>query len=192
MPSSRWSDDPHVARGDDYDARFRALEASGHDVHGEADFVQRFAPASVLDAGCGTGRVGIELARRGVDVVGIDLDETMLDAARRNGPSVQWLLADLLDVEVGRTFDVVVAAGNVMIFLEPGSEAGVVANLAGHVAPAGRLVSGFQLQPGRYGLDEYDAACEAAGLVLEDRCSTWDGDPFTGGDYAVSVHRRLS
>ena len=39
--------------------------------------------ARVLDAGCGTGRVGIELARRGFEVTGTDIDPAMLAAARR-------------------------------------------------------------------------------------------------------------
>ncbi|MBV8961292.1 MAG: SAM-dependent methyltransferase, partial [Actinobacteria bacterium] len=58
--------------GDEYQRRFDALAESGADVHGEATFVAAYSPASVLDAGCGTGRVGIELARRGIEVVGAD------------------------------------------------------------------------------------------------------------------------
>src|ERR1700686_3194622 len=78
-PVSHW-------QGDDYQRRFDELAASGVDVHGEASFVMRGSPGSVLDAGCGTGRVGIELARRGVDVVGVDADASMLATARANGP----------------------------------------------------------------------------------------------------------
>ena len=43
-----------------------------------------------------------------------------------------------------------------------------------------------------YGIDDWDGACEAAELDLADRFATWSRDPFTGGDYAVSVHRRPS
>src|ERR1700732_4830520 len=62
--------------GGDYQRRFDELASSGVDVHGEATFVVRRAPASVLDAGCGTGRVAIELARRGITVVGVDVDRS--------------------------------------------------------------------------------------------------------------------
>jgi 2-polyprenyl-3-methyl-5-hydroxy-6-metoxy-1,4-benzoquinol methylase len=79
--SNRWLQDRTVS-GDAYDARYERRAAAGEDVHGEAEFVLRFAPASVLDAGCGTGRVGRELARRGIDVVGVDIDPEMLDTAR--------------------------------------------------------------------------------------------------------------
>ena len=67
--------------GEAYQRRFDELRASGADVHGEATFVLSFSPSSVLDAGCGTGRVAIELARTGVDVVGVDADQSMLATA---------------------------------------------------------------------------------------------------------------
>lgn len=178
-------------RGDDYDVRFDQLEREGIDVHGEAAFVESLAPRSVLDAGCGTGRVAIELDRRGVDVVGVDLDPSMLEAARRKAPHLPWVEGDLISVDVGRTFDVVVMAGNVMIFLEAGTEAAVVANVARRVRPGGHLVAGFQLQPGRLAIDRYDEMCAAVGLVLSQRWATWDRQPWSaGGEYAVSVHRR--
>jgi SAM-dependent methyltransferase len=166
------------------------MAAEGRNVHGEADFVEGLAPASVLDAGCGTGRVAVELARRGYDVVGVDLDPTMLAGARDKRSDLTWVEGDLATVDVGRVFDVVVLAGNVMIFLAPGTEATVVANLARHIGPGGALVAGFQLQPGRLDLDAYDRHCRAAGLEPGARWATWDRQPFDGGDYAVSVHRR--
>ena len=159
-------------------------------MHGEADFVCRFEPGSVLDAGCGTGRVAIELATRGIDVVGVDLDAGMLEQARAKAPELTWIEASVEDVAVGRTFDVVLTAGNVLIFVRPGSESTVVQNLARHLAPEGVLVSGFQLDRG-YDLDRYDADCSAAGLDVVDRFATWQGAPFVpGGTYAVNVHRR--
>ncbi len=64
-------------RSDTYDRRWEELAAAGQNVHGEADLVESLAPRSVLDAGCGTGRVAVELARRGIDVVGVDLDASL-------------------------------------------------------------------------------------------------------------------
>ena len=187
--SSRWQRSGGAPRGDDYDARWKSLEAAGHDPHGEATFVMRYAPRTVLDAGCGTGRVAVELARRGVDAVGVDLDRAMLDTARRKAPDLTWVEGNLATLDLDRRFDVVVMAGNVMIFVEPGTEAQVVAQMAAHIEPGGRLVAGFELGQ-TLGLDRYDESASAAGLVLEDRFATWDGDPFgAGGDYAVSVHR---
>lgn len=178
-------------RGDDYDRRFEALAASGADVHGEASLVASYGPASVLDAGCGTGRVAIELARRGVDVVGVDADPSMLDVARRKAPRLDWVEADLEALDLGRTFDVALMAGNVLLFVREGAEGPVVAQVARHLAPGGRLVSGFALEPGRLTLARYDALAGAAGLVLEERWATWERAPLPPAPtYAVSVHRR--
>lgn len=144
-----------------------------------------------MDAGCGTGRVAIELARRGYETVGVDLDETMLDTARRKAPQLEWHRDDLRELQLGRTFDVVVAAGNVMIFLMPQSEATVVRRLAEHLNPDGLLVAGFQLAGNRLPLAEYDEHAAAAGLTLIDRFATWSREPFVdSGDYAVSIHGR--
>ena len=174
------------------------MERSGRDIHGEATFVEGLRPTTVLDAGCGTGRVAIELARRSIDVVGVDVDAVMLDVARAKAPELDWRLGDIGSITVGgadadspREFDVVVLAGNVMIFVRPGTEAAVVANLARHVARGGVLVAGFQLLPGRLDLAAYDRCAENAGLELDSRFATWDRAPWiSGGDYAVSVHRR--
>ena len=173
-----------------YDQRWEELAAAGRSVHGEAGLVERLGPRSVLDAGCGTGRVAIELARRGLDVVGVDLDPSMLEVARAKAPDLAWVQGDLAEVDLGRTFDAVVLAGNVMIFLAPGTEAAVVSNLARHLVPGGHLVAGFSLEPDRLDLATYDRHAAAAGLALAERSATWEGAPFTGGHYAMSVHRR--
>jgi len=188
-PGSRWSAATGVQRGADYDARWVALEASGQSIHGEADFIGRYHPQTVLDAGCGTGRVAAELATRGVEVVGVDLDPQMLAQARAKAPHLSWIEADLMTVALGRTFDVVAMPGNVMIFVHPGTEVAVVENMVSHVGEGGLLIAGFQLGRG-YALREYDEHCTACGLERVERFATWDGAPFRdGGDYAVSVHR---
>ncbi|MCU4182774.1 class I SAM-dependent methyltransferase [Acidiferrimicrobium sp. IK] len=178
--------------GKAYQERFDELAARGVDVHGEARLVLSLSPASVLDAGCGTGRVAIELAGRGVDVVGVDVDESMIAEARRRAPGLAWRHADLATLDLGRTFEVVVLAGNVPLFCPPEDRPALVAGCASHVAPGGAMVAGFQLD-GRYRLDEWDQSCASTGLTLEQRWSTWERNPF-GPDagYAVSLHRRPS
>jgi SAM-dependent methyltransferase len=183
---SRWAEGPRPS-ADDYDGQWAKLAAAGIDPHGEVGLVMTCSPATVLDAGCGTGRVAIELARRGVDVVGVDLDPSFVAAARAKAPHLEWCEDDLVTVELECRFDVIVLAGNVMIFLAPGSEPAVLTNLARHLAPEGVLVAGFQLRPGGLTLAAFDAAAAEAGLVLVDRFATWDRDPYRGGDYAVSM-----
>ena len=186
---NRWLQTKDLS-ADAYDERYDRRAAAGENVHGEADLAMRYAPTTVLDAGCGTGRVARELARRGVDVIGVDLDPEMLATARRRSSKGRWLEADLASLALGRPFDLVLAAGNVMILLTPGTEGTVIRNLAHHLRPGGWLVAGFQLRAGALPLREYDELTHAAGLQLEDRWSTWDRDAWhIGGDYAVSVHR---
>lgn len=178
--------------GDDYQQRFDELASRGNDVHGEAAFVMALDPLSVLDAGCGTGRVAIELARRGVNVVGADRDASMLATARRTSPDLEWVHADLTALDLGRVFDVVVLAGNVPLFTAPGTQPALVAACARHLTAIGALVAGFQLDRG-YSLADYDRDASAAGLELAERYATWERDPYIeDGGYAVSVHRRRS
>jgi len=186
-----WAQSGDAPRGDAYDARFVDLERQGLDVHGEAAFVESFGPGRVLDAGCGTGRVAVELARRGHEVVGVDLDPAMLDAARRKGPELAWHRGDLSTCHLEQSFDRIVLAGNVLIFLDPGSEGLVVANLARHLEVGGLLIAGFQLRAGRLDARILDRLAAEASLELVERWSTWDRAPFLrSSDYQVSVHRR--
>lgn len=172
-----------------YQERFDALASEGLDVHGEATFVMAFGPRSVLDAGCGTGRVAIELARRGVRVVGVDADPSMIATARERAPDLEWVHADLTTLDLDQQFDVVVMAGNVPLFTPPGTEAALIAACARHAAAGGAVVAGFELNRS-LSLVDYDVHATAAGLALAERYATWDRTPFErGSDYAVSVHR---
>lgn len=200
--TTRWND-AEVPRGDDYDARWDRLAARGENVHGEADLVERLLAdhggRRVLDAGCGTGRVAIELERRGVAVVGVDVDDAMLAVARRKAPGITWRTVDLADLAdladpalAGAAFDLVVMAGNVMIFLTPGTEGAVLAGVAERLVPGGLCVAGFQVRADRLPLADYDAAARAAGLEPVERLATWDGAPYAGGDYVVAIDRRAA
>lgn len=175
---------------DEYDARWDRLAEQGGQVHGEVDFLLGFGPSEVLDAGCGTGRVAIELDRRGVVVVGVDGDPEMLDRARRRAPKLIWIEADLADLDLGRPFDVVVMAGNILPFVDPPSRPDVVAACSRHLRSGGHLVTGAGLQSGWPGVDEYDAWCAAVGLEAVERFASWDRHPWApDARYAVSVHR---
>jgi SAM-dependent methyltransferase len=193
--TTRWQG-TDAPRGDDYDARWRSLAATGQNVHGEADLVETLLRESggtrVLDAGCGTGRVTIELAARGFTVLGVDLDAGMLQTARAKKPGLAWVEADLADLAnaVDAEFDLALLAGNVAIFLTPGTEGAVLRSVSERLLPGGLLVSGFSIRPNRLSLNHYDELAEDAGLQPVARWATWSRDPFTGGDYAVSVHRR--
>lgn len=178
------------------DERFRRLAEAGHHIHSEASFVAGYGPATVLDAGCGTGRVAAELARRGIRTVGVDLDATALDEARSRSSEVRWLRADLRTLRLTRRngepvrFHLAVAAGGVMVFLGGHAQGAAIERIAQHLVPGGLFVAGFQLVDGGYSLSAHDDHCAAAGLRPYERFSSWSRDPYrVDGGYVVAVHR---
>jgi 2-polyprenyl-3-methyl-5-hydroxy-6-metoxy-1,4-benzoquinol methylase len=176
-----------------YIERFRRMAADGADLAGEARLVDALVPprSRILDAGCGPGRVGAELARRGHTVVGVDVDPELIEAARADHPGPTWQVADLADLHLGEPlFDAAVVAGNVLVFVAPDSEADVLAGIARHVRADGIVVTGFRLNE-TYQLDAFDEHCAAAGLRREHRFATWDLRPWRDdGEFAVTVLRR--
>lgn len=193
-PANRWLAETGGSRGAAYAARFDELAASGADPHGEARFVDALLArgSTVVDAGCGTGRVAAELARRGHRPTGVDLDSSMLAEARRRHGDLAWVEADLLDVtgeQVCAPVDCVLLAGNVVVYLTPGTEADVVARTASWLRPGGLLVAGFAADR-HVSRHEYRTWCSAAGLEPVTGHAGWGGGPDDDGPYTVQVHRR--
>lgn len=92
----------------------------------------------ILDAGCGTGALAVELARRGAEVVAIDLSRTLTDLARERAAgerlpgSIDFRAGDMLDPGLGR-FDHVVAMDSI-IHYAPAEAVAALAALAPRVA----------------------------------------------------------
>jgi len=194
---TRWVSEHGPDHSQWYIDRFRRLAAEGADLAGEARLVDAMAPprSRILDAGCGTGRVGAELDRRGHRVVGVDADAALIAAALADHPGPSWLVADLARLDLAdlghpELFDAAVLAGNVLPFVAPGTEGQVLARVAAHLRPDGFAVAGFGTDRG-YELAGFDADIDAAGLLLEHRFATWDLRPWTdAAEFAVSVLRK--
>ena len=87
-----------------------------------ADFIEEIIkreyrmgrPELVLDLGCGTGSMTLELAKRGYDMTGVDYSSEMLDIARERGENegfsgkILWLLQDMREFELYGTVDTAV------------------------------------------------------------------------------------
>lgn len=177
-----------------YVERFRAMAAAGDDLGGEARFVDAMMArgSRVLDAGCGPGRVGSQLARAGHEVVGVDIDPVLIAAAEHDHPGPTWLVADLGELDLTAIgivdgFDIVVCAGNVLPFLDPGTRRPVLDRLAAHLRAGGRIVTGFG--SGRdYSFAEFFDDVKQVGLAPDVLLSTWDLRPFTtDSDFLVVV-----
>jgi SAM-dependent methyltransferase len=193
---TRWETDTKEGHSEWYIERFRAMAAQGDDLAGEARLLDALVGrrARILDAGCGPGRVGAFLHERGHTVVGVDVDPALIEAAAQDHPGPTWLAADLAHLDlpaagIREPFDLAVLAGNVMLFLAPGTEAEVLRRVAAHVKGEGRIVTGFHTNR-ELSLAAFDDAVREANLRLEHRFATWDLVAWhDDADFAVSVLR---
>jgi SAM-dependent methyltransferase len=197
ITTPRWFSDTGPDHSQWYIERFRRMAAEGVDLAGEARLVDAMvAPRSrILDAGCGPGRVGAELAARGHLVVGVDVDPALVAAAKADHPGPTWLVGDLASLDLAaegipEPFDAAVIAGNVMAFVAPGTERDVLVHVGAHLRPDGIVLVGFGTDRG-YPVADFDNDAAAAGLHLEHRFATWDLRPWTfDASFAVSVLRK--
>jgi SAM-dependent methyltransferase len=194
---TRWVTDTKDGHSEWYIERFRKMEADGADLVGEGRLVDAMVRrnARILDAGCGPGRVGAYLHAVGHDVVGVDADPKLIAAAEVDHPGPNWLVADLSELDLTAQgepdpFDAIVLAGNVMVFLAPGTETEVLRRAGAHLADDGFVVTGFHT--GReLDLAVFDEAIEVGGLRIEHRFATWDLRAWhREADFAVTVLRR--
>jgi magnesium-protoporphyrin O-methyltransferase len=88
----------------------------------------------ILDAGCGTGALALELAGRGAQVVAVDLAPKLIELAHKRRPpdlspgGVEFRVGDMLDPALGR-FDYTVAMDSLIHYL-PQDVTGILAQLA--------------------------------------------------------------
>jgi len=111
----------------------------------------------VIDVGCGTGENALELASRGLDVLGIDASPRAIGAATakasERGSSAQFLVADALQLgSLARRFASVLDCGVFHVF-EDDERPVYVASLAAALEPGGvlQLLCFSDLQPGTFG-----------------------------------------
>jgi SAM-dependent methyltransferase len=134
--------------------------AFGWDVSAEVEWLyERLGrPHSVLEPGCGSGRMLDAFARRGVDVAGIDTSRPMLEIAReRLGEQPDLRAGDMADFDLGRTFDAAVSPINTLLHLTPEQLARHLECTARHLrtggiylVQVGLLESGHEKFPGSH------------------------------------------
>lgn len=96
---------------------------------------ENLSGARVLDAGCGTGALATEAARRGADVLAIDLSPTLIGLAKERADtrfrigSVTFQVGDMLSPKLGR-FDYIVAMDSLIHYSAPD-----MARILGLLAP---------------------------------------------------------
>lgn len=142
--------------------RWHDLECSGYDV--DLPLWRELAAAAggpVLDVGAGTGRTSLDLARRGVDVTALDVEEPLLRVlarrARAQRLTVPTLLADARELAIGTRFAAILVPMQTVQLLE-GSEgrARFLAGVRAHLRPGGLFAAALA-----DALEGYDASvCE--------------------------------
>lgn len=146
-------------------ARYYDVLYQDKDYAGEADFVlsclvrRQGEPRTLLDLGCGTGRHGLEMARRGVSVTGVDMSATMLEMGRQAlaaapdlPPGVtppRLLEGDARTVRLDARFDAVTSLFHVMSYQNTEEDALAVLETARcHLKPGGCFFFDFWYGPG--------------------------------------------
>jgi SAM-dependent methyltransferase len=122
----------------------------GKDYEADAALVASYLPPStrtVLDVACGTG-LHLQHLRHRYDCTGLDLDADMLAVARQRCPDVPLVEADMVDFDLGRTFDGVLCLFSSIGYVR--TEARLrqtAATFARHLAPGGVVVVELWLTP---------------------------------------------
>jgi len=124
------------------------------------------APAGpILDVGAGTGRVALDLAARGIDVVALDADVELLAAlrARAGDAPVETVVADARDFALGRRFPLVLVPMQTLQLLGgPAGRAAFLRCAREHLVPGGLVAAALA-----DALESFDA--ETDGLPEPDR-----------------------
>ena len=120
------------------------------DWPGEIDFYRALAievknqGGSILELGCGTGRVAIQLAQEGGLIVGLDLSPAMLAVARQKSQdlsNVRWVQGDMQAFKFDNRFDLILIPGHSFQFmLTPEDQAACLKCIYRHLNTNGKLV----------------------------------------------------
>lgn len=99
-----------------YDEIFPLKEIQKKFLH---DYLIEKSLKSILDIGCGTGTFALELSQTGVDVLGVDLSEEMIEISRKkalqSGSTASFSVADMRDLgTIDEQFDGIVCLGNTL------------------------------------------------------------------------------
>ncbi|SER57787.1 Ubiquinone/menaquinone biosynthesis C-methylase UbiE [Gracilibacillus ureilyticus] len=107
------------------------------------DIIEILAPKSsekILDIGCGTGDLANQLTERGVEVIGIDQSENMIDQANAKYPHIDFRVADILQMNFDRDFDAVFSNATLHWVKQPEV---AISNIYSALKPDGRFVAEF-------------------------------------------------
>jgi len=167
--------------GDRWAAVYDDFVAERLDWPGEVDFLATLARGGrALELGVGSGRVAAPLSERGVEVVGIDASERMLDLLREKTDRVRPLVGEFADVDADGAFDLVYVVFNTFYaLLTQDDQVRCFANVAERLAPEGVFVlqafvpslstfeQGFRVQTRHVAMDSVELAASHVDPVAQ-------------------------
>jgi ubiquinone/menaquinone biosynthesis C-methylase UbiE len=142
------------------------------------------AARSVLEIGCGTGRVTIPLAAAGVDITGLDVSASMLEEAKRKADSqglrIDWVAADGRSFDLGRRFALIMMPFNTLQFFRDSAALGQLFRcVKSHFGNEGRFV--------------FDVFSPQVSLLAADPSARYERarypDPHGGGEVVLEETR---
>lgn len=169
-----------------YDRWARFYDSIYSYVREDIPFYVREAEQSggpVLELGCGTGRVTIPIALAGVDVVGLDNSDAMLDAAKRKVSQIEGghgeivlRLGDMRSFDLNRAFPlVVIPFRGFLELLTVEGQIKCLASVKRHLAPGGRLIFNIFAPDPQMLVEDEDAAFHLRDVT----------DPETGHTFVI-------
>ncbi len=108
--------------------------------------ISEFIGEKVLDLACGGGITSIILGKMGKTVVGVDVQEDMLNIARRNASdlkNVKFVKMDITDMNLGETFDTVLFMGNSIVHFSLGDFELILGTVKKHLKKGGSFILEF-------------------------------------------------
>ncbi|MEW7291922.1 class I SAM-dependent DNA methyltransferase [Aquimarina sp. 2304DJ70-9] len=105
---------------------YHEMYQSLFDYEQEFDFytatLQRFSSKEIIEYGCGTGNLAKLFLDSGYRYLGVDLNQEMLDIAKKNLPQDNFVLGDLKTFEADKKFDCALITGRTISYLTRNEE----------------------------------------------------------------------
>jgi len=134
--------------------KYSGMEAASYDLVDELSdfddypfyrFLIEASPGSVLDLGCGTGRILVGLAEEGIDVTGLDVSREMLDICEEKlaalGREAPLVYGDIRSFDLSETFDTILIPGfTIQLLLSSEDLDACLKSCTRHLKPGGQLV----------------------------------------------------
>ena len=178
---------PYDDWADIYDAVYADLD---HDL-GFYTGLAESTGGPVLELGCGTGRVGLAIAAKGIDVVGVDISPRMVEAAqakakqRKLSERCIFQTGDMADIRLAGSYPLVIMPfRSFQSMLTVEEQKAALATAAAHLGPGGTLAFDvFQPDVGQLGVESdetvpfhvRDVKQPGGGTIVVWGQNGWDG-----------------